>query len=306
MVGRCRCQPRAARAAADRRRGLPLCRRTRRRAGKRLLAAAALGLLALLARPAAARAGCHGGGPGGGGGHGGGGSGGAAACTDRSDVVGVRRCTPFGAWATNLGIPRIVVEGGAIVRQFGSLLDRQAGSVTHGTESFAYRVLTPPRARLVDTAVLSTLRAGLGLPHGLYAAAEADLGGFTHAAPVATEMLSTGAFGSPDLQQERGFLLDSLAAVGVRGETHGVGLGAELAGGVRAASYSFESSYHGCLQTTSVTAVAPIAEARVRGELWVSPWLTAGLTAGASVLEHHAWMGGLYLGLHTRAFGGER
>jgi len=83
-------------------------------------------------------------------------------------------------------------------------------------------------------------------------------------------------------------------------------LGMRTAGGVRAASYSFESSYHGCLQATSVTAVAPIAEARVRGELWVSPWLTAGLTAGASVLEKHAWMGGLYLGVHTRAFGGER
>jgi len=274
---------------------------------KRLLSAAALGLLALLARPGAARAGCHGGGPGGGGGHGGGGgSGGAPACTDKSDVVGVRRCTPFAAWATNLGIPRIVVEGGVIVRQFESLLDRQAGSVTHGTESFAYRVLTPPRTRLLDTAVLSTLRAGVGLPYGLYAAAETDLGGLTRPAHVATEMLSTGSFGSPDLQQERGFLVDSLAAIGVRGELHGGEIAIELAGGVRAASYSFESSYHGCLQATSVTAVAPIAEARVRGELWVSPWLTAGLTAGTSVIEPHAWMGGLYLGVHTRAFGGER
>ncbi len=264
-------------------------------------------VFALIARPHAAHAGCHGGGPGGGGPGGGGGSGGTSApCEDKSEVVGVRHCTPFGEWATNLGIPRIVIEGGVIVRQFASLLDSQAGSVTHGTESFAYRVLTPPRARLLDTAVLSTLRAGVGLSHGLYAAAEADLGGFTHAAPVATEMLSTGAFGSPDLQQERGFLVDSLAAVGVRGEAHGGELAVELAGGVRAASYSFESSYHGCLQATSVTAVAPIAEARVRGELWVSPWLTAGLTAGASVLEHHAWMGGLYLGVHTRAFGGER
>jgi hypothetical protein len=263
--------------------------------------------LALLARPHATHAGCPGGGSGGGGGGHGGGSGGPrVACEDKSEVVGYRHCTPFGAWATNLAIPHIVVEGGVIVRQFESLLGSQAGSVTHGTESFAYRVLTPPRTRLLDTAVLSTLRAGVGLPYGLYAAAEADLGGLTRPAHVATEMLSTGSLGSPDLAQERGFVVDSALAVGVHGQVHGGGLAVELAGGVRAASYSFESSYHGCLQPTSVTAVAPIVEARVRGELWVSPWLTAGLTAGTSVLDRHAWMGGLYLGVHTRAFGGER
>ena len=71
-------------------------------------------------------------------------------------------------------------------------------------------------------------------------------------------------------------------------------------------SYSFQSSYHGCEQSTGITALGAVAEARVRGELWLGPWLTAGVTVGASVLERNSWMGGVYLGVHTRAFGGDR
>lgn len=71
-------------------------------------------------------------------------------------------------------------------------------------------------------------------------------------------------------------------------------------------SYSFQSNYLACEQATSITAFAAIVEARARGELWLSPWLTAGVTLGTSVIEQRAWMGGLYLGVHTRAFGGER
>jgi hypothetical protein len=230
----------------------------------------------------------------------------ASACEDASDVIGYRRCTKFGAWGKDLRIPHIVVEGGAVVRQFGSLLDSQTGSVIHGSESFAYRVLAQPRSRPVDTAVLSTLRAGIGLSHGVYTAVEVDLGGLAQPGRAATEMMSSGSFGSPELQQERGFVVDSLGTIGVHGATHAGGLGVELSGGMRAVSYSFQSNYHACEQTTTITAYAPIAEARARGELWLSPWLTAGVTVGTSVLEKNAWMGGVYVGVHTRSFGGDR
>jgi hypothetical protein len=119
-------------------------------------------------------------------------------------------------------------------------------------------------------------------------------------------MMSTGAFGSPSLSQDRGLIVDTLGVVGLHGATGFGGLGVELAGGLRAISYSFQSNYHNCEQGTSITALAAAAEARARGELWLGPWLTAGVVIGTSVLERGTWMGGLYLGLHTRAFGGER
>jgi len=252
---------------------------------------------------------------GGGGGHGSKGSGGHGgggarhdACADTSDVVGYRTCTGFGAWGSDLKLPPVSFEAGAIVRRFGSLLDGQTGHFAHGGESFAYRVIEPPqgRGRLFDTAVLSTVRAGVSLPYGLYTALEVDFGGLAQPGHAETEMMSTGVFGSPDVSQRRGFVLDSLATVGAHGALHAGGLGVELSGGMRAVSYGFRSDYHDCQQSMSIWAYGAIAEARARGELWLSPWLTAGVTVGTSVLEKNTWMGGLYVGVHTRAFGGER
>jgi hypothetical protein len=70
--------------------------------------------------------------------------------------------------------------------------------------------------------------------------------------------------------------------------------------------YTFESSYH--LSETSTTLVYNdgVVEARARGELWLSPWITAGATVGASVLDRGDWMAGVYLGVHSRAFAGSR
>jgi hypothetical protein len=271
--------------------------------------------VASIAIPRIAHAGCRGGGGGGGGGGGRGGGGGGGgggtrsgvrACEDTSDVVGYRRCTKFGAWGTNLRMPHIIIEAGVIVRQFGSLLDSQVGTVAHGDESFVYRVVSRTGGRPIDTAVLSTMRAGIGLSHGFYAAVEADLGGLAQPGAATTEMMSTGVFGTPALHQERGFVVDTLATAGVHGAIGAAGLGVELSGGLRSVSYSFQSDYHTCEQSTGIAAFAPVAEARARGELWISPWLTAGVTIGTSVIEQHTWMGGLYLGVHSRAFGGER
>ncbi|HSS02352.1 MAG TPA: hypothetical protein VLM79_35075 [Kofleriaceae bacterium] len=278
----------------------------------RLIAAAALA--ALLPSPVARAGSCGGGGGGsrggGGGGHGDGvffgGAAAAKRCEETSDVVGYRQCTRFGAWGMNPRIPHLVVEAGVVVRQFGTLLDGQINRYNHGAEAFAFRVLSLSPGRAIDTAVLSTLRGSLGLSHGLYAAAEIDLGGLTHAAHATTEMMSSGVLGTPDVRQDGGFVVDSLATVGFRGATHAGGLGVELAGGLRAVSYGFHSTYFDCIRPTSVMAYAPVAEARARGELWLSPWLTAGVTVGTSVLEQHTWMGGVYLGVHTRAFGGGR
>lgn len=240
-------------------------------------------------------------------GHGGGGSH-RGACADTSDVVGYRTCSQFGTWGSNLTLPPISFEAGAIVRRFGSLLDGQTGHFAHGSESFAYRVIEPPQSshRSFDTAVLSTVRASVSLPHGLYTALEVDFGGLAQPGHAETEMMSTGVFGAPDVEQRRGFVLDSLATVGAHGALRAGGLGVELSGGMRAVSYGFHSDYHDCQQSMSIMAYAPIAEARARGELWLSPWLTAGVTVGTSVLEKNTWMGGLYVGVHTRAFGGER
>jgi hypothetical protein len=227
-------------------------------------------------------------------------------CRDATDVVGLRRCRRFGAWGRNLAYPYLILEGGAMIQRFPTLLGNQLGSVTHGAESFAYRVVQRSGARPRDTAVLSTLRASVGLSRALYGGIEVDLGGVTRSAEGSAEMTSTGVFGSPELRLQHSLVVDSLGVVGLHGSAGLAGFGVELAGGLRAVSYSFHSSYHDCQQSTSVTALAAVGEARVRGELWLGPWFTAGATVGTSVLTRGAYMAGVYLGVHSRAFGGGR
>lgn len=229
----------------------------------------------------------------------------APGCESDSDVVGFRRCTRFAAWAKSLEHPQIILEAGALFRRFPSLLGSQLGSVTHGAESFTYRMIQPAGVRQFDTALLSSLRASVGLSRALYAGLEVDVGGVSRPDAASAEA-STGVFGSPDVQPGHGLIVDSLGVAGVRAATGFGALGVEFAGGLRAVSYGFHSSYHDCQQATGVNALAGVAEARARGELWLSPWLTAGAMLGTSVLERNAWMGGLYLGIHSRAFGGDR
>ena len=284
---------------------------------------AVLVALALISAPRLVAAGCPGGGGGGGGGgaaSGGGGGGnevpldayvvpprgGDPLCVDDTEIVGLRHCKQFGAWGVNLHYPPVIIEGGAVMRRFDSLLDGQTSTINHGDTSFVYRATAIARRHPQDTALLSSIRLTLVLPHHFYIAAENDAGGLTRPGDVTTEMMTTSPAGTPMLTQDGGFIDDAFGIVGVR-TTFGFGaVGAELAGGLRTVAYDFDSRYLSCATTSRIVAYSAIAEARVHGEVWLGPWIAAGVTVGTSVLEQHAWMGAVYLGFHTRAFNGER
>jgi hypothetical protein len=175
--------------------------------------------------------------------------------------------------------------------------------VTHGDETFTYRVVMPGARPALDTSVSWTARGTVGARH-LYGGVEVELGGIAKPGAAAAEMESTGAYGSPSLQQGSGIELGGYGVVGVRANsTRGV-IGAELAGGVRTVSYQFDSSYHDCAQTSMIEDTRGVLEARVRGELWLSPWVAVGATVGASVIERDDWVAGIYMSAHSRAYGG--
>jgi hypothetical protein len=220
-------------------------------------------------------------------------------------VVGYRQCTKFGAWGTNLRIPRLFLELGSNVRQFSSRLGSHTGTVSHGAESFSYRMVTPD-AGAIDTAITSTLRFGVGLPHGLYTGLEAELGGITAQSAASVEMQSGGVFGNPALSATTGMYIGALGIAGIRGTTRRATFAVEAAGGVRTERYRFASSYHDCESTSAINVSQGVVEARARAELWLNPWLTAGVSLGTSVVEHDDWLAGLYVGFHSRAFAGGR
>jgi hypothetical protein len=290
------------------------------RALPHVLAGALVAAAALLVAPRPAHAGgsCGGGGGGdsGGGDSGGGDSGGydyggdsgssdtTPACRDSTDVVGYRECTKFGTWGIRL--PHVFLELGSQVRQFPSALGAREGSVSHGLESFAYRIVAPEQVATRDTAATASLRVSTSLRRGVYVGVEGEIGGLTTIAPVRTEMTTSGTYGSPQLAATRGMMLGGLGLVGLRGATRFGTLSLEGAGGMRDVRYTFASSYHGCETTSTIGATLAVLEARGRGELWLSPWLSAGATIGASLIDRGDWMAGFYLGVHTRSFGKSR
>jgi hypothetical protein len=280
----------------------------------------------LFAEPAVAHAGssCNGGSSGGGSSSGGSSSGGSSSssgdssysssgdsapsttCVDDTDVHGYRRCTKFGAWATTMRIPKLFVELGSSVREFDSGLDTQSGAIAHGAEEFAYRVVMPTSEPARDVAMVSTLRLGFGVGRGFYSGLDFELGGLVAPASATAEMTTAGTFGSPEVRQRGGLVLGMVGVGGFRASGKRGSLALEGAAGLRNVRYHFDSYYHHCETTTTISVTREIVEARARGEVWLSPWVTAGATLGANVLAQGDWMAGLYLGFHSRAFAGSR
>lgn len=192
----------------------------------------------------------------------------APSCIESSDVVGARECMRFGAWSQNLQLPSLFVDAGMHVRRFPmTFLSGTGGS-----------------AVLSRNAMMSAMRVGVGLPHHLYAALEGELGG-----------VAMPAMG-PDVMPDQGMFLAGYGVVGARAGTEHALISVELAGGGRSVAAVAEMA----------DASGTVLETRARGEVWLGPWASLGATIGASLVERGDWMAGLYLGVHSRAFGGGR
>lgn len=234
-----------------------------------------------------------------------GGSDSTPSCVDSTDVHGYRECTRFGRWAAS---PRtLIFEAGLTTREFSNLVDVHTGSVTHEDESFNYRLVGPSESGATrDRALVSTLRIGGHLSRHLYAAADLELGGLVTRAPSSVEMTSSGQRGSPRIASGAAVMANVLGVLGARGQIGAGVLGAEVAGGFQSVTYTFESQYGACIQNEAITVGAPVLEARVRAQLWLSPFVTAGAHVGSSMIDRGAWSAGVHLGVVTRAFGGGR
>ena len=227
-------------------------------------------------------------------------------CIDDTDVHGFRKCTKFGTWGNSTRLPRIWVELGTSMRSFDTSLSDHSGSITHGSESFAYRVTMPAADPQRDVAAMTTARFGFGINRHFYSGLEAEIGGIVAPAHARTEMTGTGNFGAPVVEQGRGLVVGFTGVGGYRASSKLGSLALEGAGGLRSVRYSFDSSYHNCETTETIAVTRGVVEARARGELWLNPWVTLGASLGTNVLAKNDWSAGLFFGFHSRAFAGSR
>ena len=229
----------------------------------------------------------------------------ASGCNDATDIVGYRQCYRFGVWAMKSWIPPLIFELGTTVRRAPSALGEAHGEVTHQGETFRFRAIGSPagEASARETTVLSTLRVGFGLARGLYLAGELELGGVAQPA-ARVEITPTDAPLAPTIQPTSSLTVGGLAVAGFHGALGGGTVGVELAGGVRSISYAYESHLLASTAHASLSATSPVLEPRVRAQGWLSPFVSVGAFAGASVLERGAWMAGVQLGFSSQPFGG--
>jgi len=228
---------------------------------------------------------------------------GTASCTDVTDVVGYRQCTKFGAWGVKSHVPLLIFELGLSVQSFADPVN-SGGTLSHDGEQFAYRVTSGGPSETDHhrtTAVVSNLRVGVGITHGLYIAGELEIGGLA-SDPSRSEMVSTGKSGSPELTQTSTIAFGGMGVLGFQHSIRQVLLAAELVGGGRAITYNYKSKYRSCEQDVSVITGRPVLEARARASMWVSPMVSVGVQAGSSLIGTGEWNGGVFLGGYTRAF----
>ena len=199
--------------------------------------------------------------------------------TDDNDVVGYRRCDRYGSWGRNLLDPYVFFDLGMNQRTFGS-------AATAPAVVPAARTTTGPKPVGGKTTSASALlfdeRMGFGLSRHMYGAVDFELGNFGN--------LDSLDEHTPDL------VVDGLASLGLRGGLGPFALGVEVAGGVMEYTYAWERDGH----------VDGMLEARGRVDLWLSPWCTVGAVAGTSLIAQGDWMAGLFLGVHTWSYAGDR
>ena len=231
-----------------------------------------------------------------------------ASCTDATDVHGYRQCTKYGNWSTTMQIPLLIFELGVYVQTFDNPLESGSGNFEHEGESFTYRVVSDSgndEASERATALVTSLRFGIGSRIGIYGAGELELGALV-AEPQRMEMASSGKYGAPSLEQTGALAMGALAVAGFQRGTKHLLLGAELAGGVRAVTYSYQSQYLACEQDVSIVVARPVLEARARASMFVTPSLSVGAQVGSSLIDKNEWNAGVFFGGYTRAFAASR
>jgi len=195
-------------------------------------------------------------------------------CVDDTDVVGYRRCPAYGEWGANLLDPYVFVDFGMNRRHF----------VATAHPAIAPRTATPtpmPSKSGSTDALTFDERVGFRIAHNIYLAFDFELGNFEvdDSDPTTHDVILAG-FG----------------AIGWRGDIHLGVLSVELAGGGMEYSYPTDTAMH----------KQALVEARVHGDIWLSPWCTLGGMIGTNLLEKGDWVGGLYFGFHSYAFAGDR
>jgi hypothetical protein len=191
------------------------------------------------------------------------------------DVADVEVPPRFGEWGEALEAPYMTVTLGAHMRVLPRTGSRDPG--------VAARTISQPETTTgSQRSYTFAQRAVVAVANPLFLGVEAEIG---------LGGLESGVV-------ERSVAAGGLVLVGFHAGFGPIAADVELGGGGRFLETA--NPTHGLLGGEGVV------EVRVRAEIWLTPWFTAGGVLGSSVIAKGDWMAGLYLGFHTWSFGGRR
>jgi hypothetical protein len=191
-------------------------------------------------------------------------------CPSRGGIVGHRACPRYGEWAIDW--PAVTVTFGFSMRH---LAQEPAPGVARSSS-----VTTP--TMIDDDDALSSSRYSVSEQVAIAPNPLTFLAFEVEFSPSRPEHLKPG---------ERQFSAGSNIVAGLRGGGKLVRIGVEIAGGMRIVDSETDQDDF-------------VLEARARGDIWVTPWLTLGVLLGSSLIDRGDWVTGISLGTHTNAFDG--
>lgn len=224
----------------------------------------------------------------------------APPCVDATDVNGYRTCAHYGGWGLAARLPALSFELQTWSAQV-DLADVDVGGTIHHDygPDYNYRVVGKDLGG--DALAVGVKARILGHRRGLYGGVEAGVAGV--AADEVDQMAASD--GSAMFAPRVTMLFTTGAVVGVERGFGRISLGSELMAGVRGVTVSAESHRGACETIETDVAVRGVVEARVRADVWLTPWVTVGAYAGRDVFGSQS-TAGLGLGGHLRAFDGGR
>jgi hypothetical protein len=221
-------------------------------------------------------------------------------CHETSNVVGYQRCSGFGWWTGGAGLAWEL--GASLLRIGPELIDAKASASTAGG-TVDYHVHADPQDSRALVAEGARVRALVSLGRSLYIGSDVSIGPITRGPRLVADVSSRGITQTVPAAGG-GIVMQMVWAFGMRRRVGSFTLGAELAPGMRIATYS-----------SSGLSSMPI---RPPGQAWfvfdvqpaISYWLTPNVSlaaiGGIDFIHPDAASAGLVLGLHLAPYDGVR
>ncbi len=214
---------------------------------------------------------------------------GGHSCRETADVVGLTRCSRYGAWWSNGGAGLSWEAGLAGLRFDPGKLDQRTTLYDNG-QPVQYHLLSIDDRPV--TAYGLRLRATIGLPHGMYISETEVVAPVTGGPRLTADVIARGTTTTMDATTT-GFVAQGGIAFGEQIAVDSIMLATEVVPGMRITTLHTA----GLPDRLDAADFAFVLDVRQRAAMWVTPFVTVGVEGGVDLISRGLSVG-MVVGLH--------